>query len=209
MSRRWPGWEDLAGIEVEGGCNAARKQGRDRVVMRVMAGPDGVNGPLDMYPLGFWADGHVSVIGNDLFEAEITDGMVTAITYPAEEFRATLVKALFVNVRSGESLPFLHYYVAGEQITGDYADVIDAAIDTGEQPGASSASLQITIARTEDDVVGAVWPLTPESAFAVLALMRERHGEPVTEVVTDLVSLRESSQLLSEQGAVVLDRTEE
>jgi hypothetical protein len=200
VSRRWPGWEDLAGIEVEGGCNAARKQDRDYVVMRVMAGPDGANGPLDMYPVAFHADGHVSVLGNEDFECEITDGMLTSIFYRPDEFRATLVKALFAQVPSGDALPFLHYYVAGEQISsGNYVTPIDAAIDcSAEESGSLSAALQITIARSDSDVTASVWPLTPESAFALLSLMRERHGEPYVEALTDLATWARSHGALGD-----------
>lgn len=207
MSRRWPGWEDLHGIEVAGGANAARKQGRDYVVMRVIAGPEGVHGPLDNYPIAFHADGHVSVLGaEDLACVVDEDGMLTGIEWTgSDEPVHTLVKPLYVQVPSGDALPFLHHYSAGEMVSGTFQNDIDAAIDTSPNAdGSFPCSLTITMCKSEDMVVACGWPLTPESASAVAGLMRERHGEPVTDVMTSPGVIHEAHHRLVDDAATVV-----
>lgn len=205
MSRRWPGWENLAGIEVEGGCNAARKQGTDYVIMRVMAGPKGVEGPLDMYPVAFHADGHVSIEGAGEDWACVTeDGMLTGIRYVPDGILMRLVRALVVQVRSGEALPFLHYYVAAEKLDGSYADVIDAAIDCSDNGNRTvSSALTIVSCPSENQLTSATWPLTPESASVLLSMMRERHGEPMGEMIADQEDVEHYSGMILDQPGTV------
>lgn len=207
VSRRWPGWEDLAGINVEGGCNAARKQGHDYVLMHVMAGPEGVHGPLDMFPVAFHADGSIGIEGaSDDWECIVEDGMLTGIRYVPDDLAMKLVKALFVQVGTGD-MPVLHHYVAGEMVEGgSFTSVIDAAIDCSAEPGADDAMLSILLSTADDQVMSATWPLTPESARALLGLMRERHGDPAGELLTDRAAADQAtSDLLADPGTVGVD----
>lgn len=205
MSRRWPGWENLQGIDVEGGCNAARKQGTDYVIMRVMAGPKGVEGPLDMYPVAFHAAGHVSIqSASENWECVVEDGMLTGIRYAPDDITMKLVKALVVQVRSAEPLPFLHYYVAAEKLDGSYADVIDAAIDCSDNGDHTvSSALTIVSCPADNQLVSATWPLTPESASVLIGLMRERHGEPMGEMIADQDDVEHFSGMILDQPGTV------
>lgn len=211
MSRRWPGWENLDGIDVAGGCAQALKQGVDYVTMRVYAGPDGANGSLDVYPVCFHADGHISVFGaDDYLDCVVTDGMLTGIYHKDYKVTCKLVKCLFVQIPDGGAMPFLHYYLAGERADGTFANAIDAAIDCSPEesnPGENmraSASLTITLCPEEGKVITASWPLTPESGYAVLGLMRENHGAPAGQMMADLADLEESAGMVMDSPGTIV-----
>ena len=180
MSSRWPGWRTLPGIEIAPLADKARAQGEPWKMHSYVWGP--YEGYVTSCAWQVGADGTASMTGEQGWEPMVEDGMVTGFRGKKGGTIEGLVQITSVVVPEGEPpwSPALTIRVPPEQIgmfrRGDtMADGID--LDT-ENPGGSIA---VSIAGTDGGMTTLIWGITAESAASVIALIRERHGEPAVE----------------------------
>ena len=181
VSTRFPGWRTLPGIEIAPLAEKARAQGHP-----VRQSSYVWDLPARNYVSTCWwqadADGTVTPMG-DGWEAITEDGMLTGFRGVKGGTIEGLVQITALVVPEGEPpwSPALTVRLPPEQIgmfrLGDsMADGID--IETGEM---ASASLSVGYAGDDGSITTVGWAITRESAASVIALIRERHGEPVME----------------------------
>ena len=183
MSGRWPGWRTLPGIEIGPLAEKAREQGapvkRYSYVWDVPA--------RNYVTTCGWqvdGDGAVSLVGEG-WEPILKDGMLTGFRGNKGTVEELVqISALIVPEGEPPWTPSLTVRLPPEQIgmyrLGDtMADGID--IDTE----AASASIVVGYYGDDGSFTSVGWGITRESAAAVIALIRERHGEPVAEFTAD------------------------
>lgn len=180
MSGRWPGWRTLPGIEIAPLAEKAREQGEPCRHYAYVWGPDEHYVTTCGYIVT--ADGTVTVSGEG-WEPLIEDGMLTGFRGVKGGTVERLVQVSTLVVPEGEPpwTPSLTARLPPDQIgmfrAGDsMADGID--IDEG---GEQHASVSVGFAGGDGSITTVVWPVTSESAASVIALIRERHGEPMAE----------------------------
>lgn len=184
MSHRWPGWRTHPGIEIAPLAEKARAQGEPwKQYSYVWDTPD-----QNYVTVCGWqvdADGDVSTLG-DGWEAIIEDGILKGFRGQHGGTIEELVEITGLVIPEGEPpwSPALNVRLPPEQIgafrRGDsMADGID--IDS-EEP---RASIAVGFQGADGSWTQAVWGITLESAASVIALMQERHGEPMAELTTD------------------------
>ncbi len=181
MSTRFPGWRDLPGIEIAPLAARAREQGAPvRQASYVWDLPD-----RNYVSTCWWqadAAGRVTPVGEG-WEAVTADGMLTGFRGLATGRAEGLVQVSGLIVPEGEPpwSPALTVRLPPEQVgmfrrSDVMADGID--IDTADEP---AASLCVGFAGGDGSITTIMWGITPASAAAVIALIRERHGEPSAE----------------------------
>ena len=184
MSGRWPGWRTLPGIEIAPLAEKARTQGAP-----VRQSSYVWDMPARNYVSTCWwqadGDGNVTPMGEG-WEAITEGGMLTGFRGIKSGTIEGLVQITALVVPEGEPpwSPALTVRLPAEQIgmgrIGDsMADGID--IET-EEPHASVA---VSFAGEDGSWTSVVWGITSASAASVIALIRERHGEPMAEFTAD------------------------
>jgi hypothetical protein len=185
VSRHWPGWRTLPGIEIAPIAEKARQRGEPVTQLSHVWGPD------ERYVTSCgWqvdADGTVSIPWDENWEPVVEDGMLTGFRGKRGGTIEKLVQVSALVVPEGEPpwTPALTVRLPPEQIgmysVGDsIADGID--VETGPEP---AACITLGFTGADGSFTSMVWGLTPESAASVIALIRERHGEPSAEFTTD------------------------
>jgi hypothetical protein len=184
VSARWPGWRTLPGIEIAPLAEKARAQGEPCRHYSYVWGPDEHYVTSCGYQVD--ADGTVTLPADAGWEPVIEDGMLTGIRGKKSGTVERLVQITTVVVPEGEPpwSPFLTVRLPPDQIgmfrRGDaMADGID--IDTD----GPHAAISVGFAGADGSWTTVVWGITPESAASVIALIRERHGEPLMEFTAD------------------------
>lgn len=183
MSGRWPGWRTLPGIEIAPMAEKARAQGSPwHQYSYVWDAPD--RNYVTTCGWDVHADGTITVPG-DGWEPVIADGMLTGFRALASGRLEELVQIAAVVVPEGTPpwSPCLTVRLPAEQIgpsrRGDsMADGIDIDI---EEPG-PGAAIAIGFPGGDGGLTVVTWGITRESASSVIALITERHGEPLTEL---------------------------
>jgi hypothetical protein len=182
VSSRWPGWRTLPGIEIAPLAEKAREQGEPyRLHSYVWASPD----QRYVTSLSWQVDAGAaaSIPWDANWVPVVSDGMVTGFRGVKGGTIEELVQITTVAVPEGEPpwSPALTVRLPAEQIgmtfrSDSAVDGID--IDGGEEP---HASLSVGFAGDDGSVTSVMWAITGESAASVIALIRERHGEPAAE----------------------------
>lgn len=179
MSNRWPGWHTLPGIDIAPLAEKARAQGSPCRHYAYVWGPDEHYVTTCGYTVD--ADGTLTVSGEG-WEALIEDGMLTGFRGLKSGNVERLVQISALVVPEGEPpwTPSLTTRLPPEQIgmfrRGDtMADGID--IDADEPGG----SISIGFLGEDGSMTSVSWGVTSQSAASVIALIRERHGEPLAE----------------------------
>lgn len=181
MSNRFPGWRTLPGIEIAPLAEKARTQGSPVRQSSYVWDLPGRN-----YVSTCWwqvdGDGNASPMGEG-WEVITKDGMLTGFRGikggTVEEL--VQISALVVPEGNPPWTPSLTVRLPPEQIgmfrCGDtMADGMD--IDADEE---RAASLSVGFAGADGSITTVTWVITSESAASVIALIRERHGEPAAE----------------------------
>jgi hypothetical protein len=184
VSRRWPGWEDLPGVEVAPIAEFAREKDQPFACFHVIAGQHGAQGAVDRFHLDVAPDGQVTVPGaEDDWEAVVSDGDITGVRTRDGSASLTLVRAPVVIVPSGERAHAPVVYASDPHglcvPTGDILDAIDSE---AQEP---NALLSVQVANEDGSRTTVTWGLTGDSAASVIALIRARHGEPLIEAFID------------------------
>ena len=180
MSTRFPGWHPLPGIEIAPLADKARAQGAPwKQVSYVWDVPD-----RNYVTTCGWqvdADGAITLSGEG-WEPVIADGMLTGFRGIKGGTIEELVQITALVVPEGNPpwSPSLTVRLPAEQIgmgriSDSMADGID--IDT-ESP---CACIAVGFAGPDGSWTNVAWGITSESAASVIALIRERHGEPLAE----------------------------
>ena len=180
MSGRWPGWRTLPGIEIAPLAEKARAQGEP-----VKQSSYVWDMPARNYvsTCGWYVDGAGTVtLGGEDWEPIIEDGMLTGFRGIKGGTVEGLVQITTLVIPEGNPpwSPSLTARLPPEQIgayrRGDtMADGIDLDI---EEP---HASISVGFAGDDGSITTVSWTITSESAASVIALIRERHGEPAAE----------------------------
>ena len=182
MSRRFPGWRTLPGIEIKPMAEKARAQGSPwHQYSYVWDAPD--HNYVSTCGWDVDADGGLTVTG-DGWEPVIQDGTLTGFrgrNGTVEE----LVQIAAVVVPEGTPpwSPSLTVRLPADQIgparRGDsMADGIDVSED-------GPAAITVVLPGGDGGLACVTWAITSESAASVAALIRERHGEPTAEFAAD------------------------
>jgi hypothetical protein len=192
VTRRWPGWEDLPGVEIAPIAEYAREKGQPYACFSVIAGQYGARGAVDRFHLDITPEGVVTVPGaEDAWEAVTGDGEITGVRTRDGSASLTLVRAPTVIVPSGEHAHAPVVYASDPHglcvPTGDILDAIDA--DATEP----NALLSIQVANGDGSRTAVTWGLTGESAAGVIALIRARHGEPLAEALIDAEGIEKAT----------------
>ena len=179
MSGRWPGWRTLPGIEIAPLAEKARAQGEPCRHYAYVWGPDEHYVTTCGYSID--ADSTVTVSGEG-WEPITEDGMLTGFRGIKSGNVERLVQITTLVVPEGNPpwSPSLTVRLPPEQIgafrRGDsMADGIDIDI---ENP---AASISVGFQGEDGSITTVSWTITSESAASVIALIRERHGEPIAE----------------------------
>jgi hypothetical protein len=199
VSTRWPGWRTLPGIEIAPLAEKARAQGTPCKHFSYVWDTPGQN---YVSSCGWQVDGDgtVTLLGEG-WEPVIEDGMLTGFRGIKGSTVEELVQVTAVVVPEGEPpwSPALTVRLPVEQIgmfrRGDaMADGID--IDTE----ASAASITVGFYSDDGSFTTVVWGITQESAASVIALIRERHGEPLAEFTAGA----DSAEALREEATAAM-----
>ncbi len=184
MSARFPGWRTLPGIEIAPLAAKAREQGGPvRHFAYVWDQP--TRGYVSTCGFQVDGDGTVTLPSDADWEPLTEDGMLTGFRGRKSGLVEELVQVTMIVVPEGDPpwSPALAGRLPPEQIgmfrRGDaMADGID--IDA-ENP---AASISVGFAAGDGSMTCVSWGITAESAASVIALIRERHGEPQAEFTT-------------------------
>lgn len=186
MSPRWPGWRTLPGIEIGPLTEKARAQGSP-VVQYSYAWKADDQRYVTSCAWQVDADGTVSIPWDGNWEPIVSDGMLTGFCGKTAGTVEELVQISTLVVPEGQPpwTPALTVRLPPEQIgmfrRGDtMADGID--LDEGGEP---AASLSVGFTGEDGSVTTVAWTITSASAASVIALIRERHGEPAAEFTAD------------------------
>jgi len=183
MSGRWPGWRTLPGIEIAPLAEKARAQGAPYRQHSYVWGTDQQYVTSSGWEVA--GDGTVTIAGEG-WEPVIEDGMLTGLRGIKGGTIETLVQITALVVPEGEPpwSPSLTARLPPEQIgMGRIGDSMADGIDIdNEQPG---AGLCVGFAAPDGSWTSLTWGITSESAASVIALIRERHGEPMAEFTVD------------------------
>jgi hypothetical protein len=182
VSTRFPGWRTLPGIEIAPLAEKARDQGEPcKHFSYVWALP----ARHYVTTCGWQVDGagNVSMPWEaEHYEPVVEDGMLTGFRGKRSGIIEELVQITTLVVPEGNPpwSPSLTVRLPAGQIglgrVGDsMADGID--IETGEP----HASISVGFAGEDGSITTVMWGITRESAASVIALIRERHGEPAAE----------------------------
>lgn len=183
MSPRWPGWRTLPGIEIAPLAEKAREQGAPCRHYSYVWGPDEHYVTTCGWQVD--ADGTVSPMGEG-WEAITEDGMLTGFRGIHSGTIERLVQISTLVVPEGEPpwSPGLVVRLPPEQIgMFRHGDTMADGIDL--DPEEPRASISVGFQGEDGSFTNAVWGITPESAASVIALIRERHGEPMAEFTAD------------------------
>lgn len=206
MSSRWPGWRTHPGIEVAEMVKRARQQDETYRQRGYVWGPD----EAYVTAIGWQVDrdGTVSIPWDPNWEPIVTNGLLTGFRSVKAGTIENLIEISVLVVPEGNPpwTPALTARFPPELIgmfcTSDsMTDGIDIAADRNEST--------ITIGFTNGDggITMVQWNITHESAASVVALIRDRHGEPASEVTMgpeDAVKFHEQSQrALDTSGAII------
>ena len=180
MTSRWPGWRALPGIEIAPLAEKARAQGFPAKLHNyVWDMPD--RNYVTTAGVTVDGDGTVSPIGEG-WEAITEDGTLTGFRGIKGGTVEELVQITALVIPEGNPpwSPSLTVRLPPEQIgmfrAGDtMADGIDL------DPGDPHAAISVGFAGEDGSMTTVGWGITSESAASVIALSRERHGEPMTE----------------------------
>ena len=180
MSTRFPGWRTLPGIEIAPLAAKAREQGTPVHQYSYVWDTPGRNYVStcgwDVHP-----DGTVTPMG-DGWEVIIKDGMLTGFRGVKGGTIEELVQISVLVVPEGNPpwSPSLIGRLPPEQI-GPFrrGDTMADGIDL--DPEGTGASISVGFAGEDGSITTVMWGITRESAASVIALIRERHGEPAAE----------------------------
>lgn len=183
MSGRWPGWRTLPGIEIAPMAEKAREQGSPwHQYSYVWDAPE--HNYVTTCGWDVDAGGTITIPG-DGWEPVIEDGMLTGFRALSSGRLEELVQISAVVIPEGTPpwSPCLTARLPAEQIgparRGDsMADGIDLSED-------GPASVTIGFPGADGGMTMVTWAVTSESAASVIALIRERHGEPTAEFAAD------------------------
>ena len=180
MTSRWPGWRALPGIEIAPLAEKARAQGFPAKLHNyVWDMPD--RNYVTTAGVTVDGDGTVTPIG-DGWEAITADGMLTGFRGRVSGTVERLVQVTSVVVPDGDPpwSPALTVRLPPDQI-GLFrrGDTMGDGMNLEE--GEACASVTVGYVGADGSFTSVVWGITPESALSVIALIRERHGEPSAE----------------------------
>jgi hypothetical protein len=180
VSNRFPGWRDLPGIEIAPLAAKAREQGHP---VRQASYVWDLPGRNYVTTCGWQADadGNITPLGEG-WEAITENGMLTGFRGIKGGTIEGLVQIATLVIPEGEPpwSPALTIRIPPDHIgafrRGDTAaDGID--LETSEP----HAAISVGFAGDDGSATTVMWGITLESAAAVIALIRERHGEPLAE----------------------------
>ena len=184
MSRRWPGWHTLPGIEIAPLAEKARTGGEP---VKQYSYVWDVPAQNYVSTCGWQVDpdGTVSVLG-DGWEPIVEDGTLKGFRGLKGGRVEELVQISALVVPGGEiqRTPSLTIGLPPEQIgmfrRGDsMADGINIETDH------TDASISIGFVNEDGSWTSIAWGVTRESAASTITLIRERHGEPMAEWTAD------------------------
>ena len=180
MSGRWPGWRTLTGIELAPLAERAREQGAPCMYDSYVWGADEHYVTSCRWQVD--ADGAVTLPSDPGWEAVVEDGMLTGFRGRVSGMVERLVQVTSVVVPDGDPpwSPALTVRLPPDQI-GLFrrGDTMGDGMNLEE--GDACASVTVGYVGADGSFTSVVWGITPESALSVIALIRERHGEPSAE----------------------------
>jgi len=182
VSTCWPGWRTLPGIEIAPLAEKARAQGSPWKQYSYVWDAPGRN---YVTTCGWTVDedGAVSVLGEG-WEVIAEDGMLTGFRAVKSGTVEELVQVSVLVVPEGEPpwSPALTVRLPPDQIgmfrRGD--TMADGMEIDSEDPG---AAVNVSFFGADGSLTSLTWGITSNSAASVIALIRERHGEPLDELV--------------------------
>lgn len=181
MSGRWPGWRTLPGIEIAPMAEKARAQGSPwHQYSYVWDAPD--HNYVTTCGWDVHADGSITMPGDDGWEPVAGDGMLTGFRALASGRLEELVQIATIVVPEGTPpwAPCLTARLPVEQIgPARRGDSMADGIDIDED--APGAAVGIGFPGGDGGLTVVTWGITRESAHSVIALIRDRHGEPMAE----------------------------
>jgi len=180
VSGRWPGWRTLPGIELAPLAERAREQGAPCMYDSYVWGADEHYVTSCRWQVD--ADGAVTLPSDPGWEAVVEDGMLTGFRGRVSGTVERLVQVTSVVVPDGDPpwSPALTVRLPPDQI-GLFrrGDTMGDGMNLEE--GEACASVTVGYVGADGSFTSVVWGITPESALSVIALIRERHGEPSAE----------------------------
>jgi hypothetical protein len=189
VTNRFPGWRTLPGIEIAPLAEKARAQGFPvKLYNYVWDVPDRnyvTTAGVTVAPLG------------DGWEAITADGMLTGFRGIRGGTIEELVQITALVVPEGNPpwSPALTVRLPSGQIgMGRVGDSAADGIDIDSE--APAANIAVGCYGADGSWTSVAWGITRESAASVIALIRERHGEPQAEFTAgpeDAVSFREAA----------------
>lgn len=208
MSNRFPGWHTLPGIEIAPLAAKARATGEPVKQFSYVWDSPGKN-YVSTCGWTVDADGIVQPLG-DGWKPITEDGMLTGFRGVKGGTVEELVQITTLIVPEGNPpwSPALTVRLPREQI--GMGRISDSSVDGIDIEAGEHAAITVGYLGDDGSVTQVVWGITRESAASVIALIRERHGEPMTEVTTPpehAVAFSEAAQAaMDAHGALIFTR---